>query len=95
MPELLNNMLKKMKSEKISSAFLQSFFHYILLYKKLSELYPKEISNVYKNEINMKTIASIINKLMILTIFEKIQSFEKYLIELKYYVKNKIAIEFF
>ena len=49
--EIIFNLFNKinfvMENEQISSSYLRAIFQYILLYKKLSELYPKHLFEYY------------------------------------------------
>lgn len=94
--KLLYRMILDIKEKKYSSSYLRAFFQYILLYKKLSEIYPVEVSEYFDYDFILRNeISSNIGGLMIFTFFEKIQLFENLLFKLKEMMKNNLAFQFF
>ena len=80
--------------KKSSVSYLRAFFQYILLYKKLSEIY--QINEFYNNNyIFRKDINSTITNLMILSFFDNLTVLEKFLNELKDKMQNNLAYKFF
>ena len=65
MAELLGKMICDITDKKISDSYLRAFFQYILLYKKLSELYPIQINEFFNDDYILRNkIDSTINDLM-------------------------------
>ena len=96
MVNLLSKMICDIKEKNISASYLRAFFQYILLYKKLSELYPLKINEFFNNNlISKNNINSTISDLMILSFFDNLIILEKYLNELKEKKKNNLAYKFF
>jgi hypothetical protein len=94
MVKLLSTMICDIKMKKLSSSYLRAFFQYILLYKKLSEIY--QINEFYNNNyIFRKDINSTITDLMILSFFDNLTVLEKFLNELKDKMQNNLAYKFF
>ena len=87
-------MITKIKNTRSSSAYLRAFFQYILLYRKLSKLYPDCMKENF-NEIifNKKNIISIMYDLIIFTLFDKFSSIENQLIKLIEVKKRQKAFE--
>ena len=93
---LLNRMILDIKEKKYSSSYLRAFFQYILLYKKLSEIYPIEVNKYFDYDFILRNeISSNIGDFMIFTFFEKIQLLENLLFKLKEMMKNNLAFQFF
>ena len=96
MVKLLSKMIRDIKDKKISDSYLRAFFQYILLYKKLSELYPIQINEFFNNDyIFRNEIDSTITDLMIFSFFENLIILEKYLEQLRENMKNNLAYQFF
>ena len=82
--KLLNQMVINMKETKISNSYLRAFFQYILLYNKLSKLYPDDMKEYFMAYLfNIKDIYSAICNYIIFLLFDKFSLIEKQLIELK------------
>ena len=97
--KLLNQMATNMKDNKISNSYLRAFFQYILLYKKLSNLYPDDpddmneyfkIDLFYENDI-YSTILDFIT----LILFDKFSLIEYQLIKFKEIKKSRKAFKLF
>ena len=96
MIKLLSKMISDIKDKKISISYLRAFFQYILLYKKLSELYPIQINEFFNDDYILRNkIDSTINDLMIFSLFDNLIILEKFLDELKEKMKNNLAYQFF
>ena len=96
MVKLLSKMIRDIKDKKISDSYLRAFFQYILLYKKLSELYPIQINELFNNDyIFRNEIDSTITDLMVFSFFENLIILEKYLEQLRENMKNNLAYQFF
>jgi len=94
--KLLNQMITNMKDNKIYSAYLRAFFQYILLYKKLSELYPEEMREYFNIDLfYQNNIYSTIWDFIIFALFDKFSFIENQLFKLKEVKKNKKAFELF
>ena len=94
--KLLYQMITNMKDNKIYSAYLRAFFQYILLYKKLSKLYPIDMNEYFNVDLFYKNdIYSIICDFIILVLFDKFSFIENQLFKLKEVKKNKKAFEIF
>ena len=96
--KLINQMVWDIKEQKISSSYFRAFFQYILLYKKLSGLYPcdyQENAFNYEDFINSEDFISKLEEIMVISLFEKFALLEKYLNNLKEELKNYLAISFF
>ena len=98
MLKIFNQMICHMKGQKISSSYLIAFFQYILLYKKLDELYTND------NQIDelclfdffkIDKLISKLRKIMIFSLFEKFTLLVKNLNNLKVEMKNNLALLFF
>jgi len=94
--KLINQMTTNMIDNKISNAYLRAFFQYIILYKKLSKLFPDDMNeyfniNAFYENNNYSTICDF----MIFTLFDKISLVENQLIKLKEIKKSKKAFELF
>ena len=96
MAELLGKMICHIKDKKISDSYLRAFFQYILLYKKLSELYPFQIKEFFNNiSISQIDINSTISNLIIVSFFDNLDILEKFLNELRKKMKNNLAYQVF
>ena len=96
MLKLLNQMVTDMKNAKISNAYLRAFFQYILLYNKLSKLYPDDLNKYFNIDLFYSNdIYSTIGDFIIFTLLDKYSQIEKKLNELKELKKSEIAFEFF
>ena len=94
--KLLNQMITKIKNTRSSGAYLRAFFQYILLYNKLSKLYPDCMKENFNEVIFKKNnIFSNLCDLIIFTLFDKISSIENHLIKLIEVKKSKKAFELF
>ena len=96
MSKLINKMISDIKNKKFSSSYLRAFFQYILLYKKLSEIYPNNIDYYFEYYyITRNEISLIIDELIVLSLFDKIEALEYNLNKLKDSMKNNLAFNFF
>jgi hypothetical protein len=94
--KLIYKMLSDIKDKNFSSSYIRAFFQYILLYKKLSELYPIKIDNYFDYDfIKRNDISYIIGDLMVSSLFDKIDTFENNLLLLKESLKNNLAFQYF
>ena len=94
--KLFNRMVINMKDTKISNAYLRAFFQYILLYNKLSKLYPDGMNEYFNKDLFYENdIYSIICDFIIFTLFDKFSFIENQLIKLKEVKKNEKAFELF
>jgi len=94
--KLLNQMVTKMKDNKISNAYLRALFQYILLYKKLSKLYPDDMNEYFNKDLFYEnSVDSTIIDSIIFTLFDKFSFLENKLIKLKNIKKNKMAFKLF
>ena len=94
--KLLNQMTTNMIDNKISNSYLRAFFQYILLYKKLSKLYPDNMNEYFNiNLFYDNDIYSTIYDSMIFTLFDKLSLLENQLIKLKEIKKREKAFELF
>lgn len=80
LPKILNRIIKGMINDKsnTSSAFIKCYYHYVLLFKRLSEKFQEEYINylnqkmnlIYNNEYNVaKSIIRDIDEFLILLFF--------------------------
>ena len=97
--EIIFNLFNKinfvMENEQISSSYLRAIFQYILLYKKLSELYPKHLFEYYTTKSKAFNSFNDINYSFIATLFSSTQMLESYLLQFKNIIKQKLAIRIF
>ena len=94
--KLIYKMLSDIKDKKFSSSYIRAFFQYIILYKKLSELYPVKMDNYFNYDFIIRNdILYIIGDLMVSSLFDKIDTFENNLLLLKESLKNNLAFQFF
>ena len=98
MCKIFNKMVWDMRKKKLSSSYLRAFFQYVLLYKKLSELYPYDNQinefNLY-DYISTDRLFSKLSQIMIISLFEKFALLEKNLNNLKEEMKNNLAFFLF
>ena len=95
MLKLFNQMICDIKEKKLSNSYLRAFFQYILLYKKLTELYPYELYEFNEFDyIKKNDIIPIIKKTMILSLFNDFSLLENELNKLKQILKNNLAFQF-
>jgi len=93
---LLNQMIINMKENKISNAYLRAFFQYILLYNKLSKLYPDDMKEYFNADLLLdNNYDTSICDFIIFTLFDKISLIENKLFKLKEIKKSKKAFELF
>ena len=93
---LLNQMVINMKDNKISNAYLRTFFQYILLYNKLSKLYPNDKNEYFNADLLLDiNFSSNIGDFIIFTLFDKISLTENKIFKLTEVKKNKKAFELF
>jgi hypothetical protein len=94
--KLLNQMIINMKDNKIYSAYLRAFFQYILLYNKLSKIYPDDMREYFNIDLFYKNdIYSTIYDFIIFALFDKFSFVENLLIKFKELKKNKKAFDLF
>ena len=94
--KLLNQMIINMKDNKIYSAYLRAFFQYILLYNKLSKIYPDDMREYFNIDLFYKNdIYSTIYDFIIFALFDKFSFVENQLIKFKELKKNKKAFDLF
>ena len=94
--KLLNQMVTNMKNNKISIAFLRAFFQYILLYNKLSKLYPDDMNEYFNIDFLLDNyFGSSIVDFIIFTLFDKISLIENKLFKLTEVKNNKKALELY
>jgi len=85
-----------MKDNKISNAYLRAFFQYLLLYNKLSNLYPDDMNEYFNlNLFYENDIYSTICDFIIFILFDKFSLIENQLNKLKEIKKSKKAFELF
>ena len=94
--KLIYKMISDIKDKNFSTSYIRALFQYILLYKKLSEIYPIKIDNYFDfNFIIRNDISYIIGDLMVSSLFDKIDTFESNLLLLKESLKNNLAFQLF
>ena len=94
--KLINQMIINMKDTRISNAYLRAFFQYILLYNKLSKLYPDDKNEYFNLDLLLENdFCSSIGYFIIFTLFDKISLIENKLFKLTELKKNKKAFELF
>ena len=94
--KLIYKMISDIKDKNFSSSYIRALFQYILLYKKLSEIYPIKIDNYFDfNFIIRNDISYIIGDLMVSSLFDEIDTFESNLLLLKESLKNNLAFQLF
>ena len=94
--KLIYRMINDIKDKNFSSSYIRAFFQYILLYKKLSNIYPINIDKYFNYDFIIRNdISYIIGDLMVSSLFDKIDTFEKSLLFLRETLKNNLAFQFF
>jgi len=97
--KLLSQMVTNMKDSKVSYTYLRAFFQYILLYNKLSKLYPDDMNEYFNIDLKLNNNCylnkSNLEDFIIFTLFDKFSFIENKLFKLKEIKKNKIALELF
>ena len=94
--KLIYKMINDIKDKNFSSSYIRAFFQYILLYKKLSVIYPINIDKYFNYDFIIRNdISYIIGDLMVSSLFDKIDTFEKNLLFLRESLKNNLAFKFF
>ena len=94
--KLINNMISDIKEKKLSNSYLRAFFQYILLFKKLSEIYPYDIKDYKKIDLSSKyDIIQNIKESMTISLFDKFSKLEEDLNKIKKAIKNNLAFQFF
>jgi len=95
--KLISQMVLDIKEQKISSSYLRAFFQYILLYKKLSGIYPYDYPEnefILEDFIYHKDPISKLGEIMVISLFEKFSLLERNLNNLKEELKNYLSIHF-
>ena len=96
MLKLFNQMIYHIKEKKLSNSYMRAFFQYILLYTKLTEIYPYELYGCKEYFfIRKDDIIPNIEKTMITSLFNDIFLLENELNKLKQILKNNLAFQFF
>ena len=96
--KLISQMVLDIKAQKISSSYLRAFFQYILLYKKLSGIYPYDYPEnefILEDFIYHKDPISKLGEIMVISLFEKFALLERNLNNLKEELKNYLSISIF
>ena len=96
MLKMLNKMIDDIIKKKISSSYLIAFFQYILLLKKLSEIYPTKMSeNCFYNNMPRLELFSNIKQIMTLSLIDDFNLIEKQLNKIKDNLKHILAVHVF
>ena len=94
--KLLNQMITDITEKKLSSSYLRAFFQYILLYNKLSELFPIQLNEYYNLDfIDDNNIIQKIDDIIISSFFKNLNVVENLLNELNHMMKNNLAFKIF
>ena len=94
--KLFNQMINDFREKKLSSSYLRAFFQYILLYNKLSELYPIQLNEYFNiDSINDFNIIQKIDSVIISSFFKNLNVVENLLNKLNNKKKNNLAFKIF
>ena len=94
--KLINKMICDINKNKISSSYLICFFQYILLFKRLSEIYTTNMDEIYfNNNLSQFELYSYVQDLLSLSLLNGFALIESQLNKAKEKLRNKLAIHYF